>query len=98
MMPDVYYVTVQTRSPNARHNDFGAVIEGYYIVWDGVVKLTDRAGIPIKSYEGKLYSRQLASGENARVVAARLLKAHRLARKSARVSGFDGPINYPRYG
>ena len=93
-MPDVLYVTVQTRSP--RRDDPGAVIEGWYVVSDGTVTLTDRAGNPIKNYEGKLYQ-QHAPGASARVVAGRLLRSHRLSRKSARVSGFDGPINYPRY-
>ena len=93
-MPDVLYVTIQTRAP--RRDDPGAVIEGWYIVSDGTVKLTDRAGNPIKDFEGKLYSQQLGADGSARVAATRLLKAHRLARKSARVSGFDGPINYPR--
>ena len=93
-----YYIAIQTRAPNAKIDDPGAVFEGWYNISDGAVVLTDRYGVALKDNDGKQYSRPIATTESAHAVAGRLVRKLRLARPSSgRAAGFNGPIKYPRY-
>ena len=94
--PEVRHVFVQTRAP--RRDDPGAAVEGAYIVKDDVVHLTDREGNPVRDDNGKLYSKPIANGDTAKVIASRLTKDFRsaLRGKDGRVNGFDRPLQYPK--
>lgn len=91
--PEIKTIITQLRRPSGRPGDHGVAVEGAYIVVDGTVTLTDRAGKPV-SHEGKGYSRKLEPGENPRTAAAALTKKFRLALlgKSGSATGFSGPI------
>jgi hypothetical protein len=97
--PEVFTVYAQVRAPRGP-SDPGAVVEGAYIVTDGVVTLTDRQGNPVRDQHGKLYTKKIANGDSARTIAARMTKDFRsmLRGKDGRVSGFTGPIVYPKFG
>jgi hypothetical protein len=95
--PQVHTIFVQVRAPKGP-GDYGAAVEGAYIVVDGAVTLTDRNGNAVKDQHGKSYSRKISDGETARAVAVRLTKDLRsiLRGKDGRVNGFDRPIRYPK--
>jgi hypothetical protein len=97
-MKQVHTVWAQVRAP--RSGDPGVVVEGAYTVADGVVTLTDREGRPVRDGDGKLYTRKIENGDTAKAVAARMTKQFRTALSGGdqRVSGFSGPIRYPRFG
>ena len=85
-MTDVHKVTIQTRAPRGR--DPGAVAVGWYCVVDNAVVLTDEDGRPLGSDK-----RCLNPGEDVHLVACRLV---RRGQSGGRLSGFNGPMNYPR--
>jgi hypothetical protein len=55
-------------------DNLGAAVEGAYIVTDGVVQLTDRAGNIMRDHNGKTYSKKFGAGGTAKGVAGRLTK------------------------
>jgi hypothetical protein len=57
-------------------------------------------GTPVRDHDGKTYSKKLADGEDAYLIAARLTKEFRSARRGEQkqVNGFSGPIKYPDHG
>ena len=88
-MTEVHQVTTTIRQP--RGNFHGEVAEGCYVVFENCVILTDRAGKPIG---GDGTKRHLAPNDDARQVAARMVRQRR--RASSPINGFDGrPIRYP---
>ena len=66
------YITIQIRRPARDGSDPGAIEEGWYTVTDGVVRLCDRDGDPIRGEES---TAKLKPGETAKEVAVRLLRA-----------------------
>jgi hypothetical protein len=76
----------------------GATAEGFYIVENGKVTLTGRDGFPAHDPEGREYVRELGKNDTPREIAAQLLRAFRTKVRGDRVSGFDGPLRYPRLG
>ena len=85
MSDEVRKVTVQIRPPKGTFP--GEVAEGFYCVVEGHVVLTDETGQPV-SGAAKHY---LASGEDARLIACRMVRNNRKGR-----SPFGtGPIRYP---
>jgi hypothetical protein len=73
------------RSPHGKFP--GSGIRGWFIVEDGVVKLTDADGVPDRDYEW-----HLSSGENPEVIASVLLRRRNDARDPMR--DFHRPIEY----
>jgi hypothetical protein len=94
----LHRVTVQVRAP--KEGDPGAVVEGRYTLEDGVVTLTNHIGTPVRDHDGKTYSKKLEDGEAGHVIAGRLTKEFRRARRGEQkqVNGFSGPIKYPDHG
>ena len=97
--PEVFTVYAQVRAPRGR-NDPGAVVEGAFVTDGNTVTLTDRTGNPVRDQHGKLYTRKIANGDSPKTIAARMTKDFRsmLRGKDGRVSGFDRPIQYPKFG
>jgi hypothetical protein len=87
-MSEVHKITIQTRAPRGR--DPGKVAEGWYVVTDGCVVLTDQDGKP--TGDSKRY---LDPGGDARLIACRLLRGRQ---SSGSASGFNHKIAYPRLG
>jgi hypothetical protein len=87
-------VVVQLKRPRGAFP--GKVCEGCYIVEDGVVMLTDRDGKPALDDHGYRYSKKLAEGDVAEVIAGRLTRElHSALRgRDAPVQGFDSKIEY----
>lgn len=83
---------IQVREPAPSRNFPGEVEYHYYVVEDGVVKLTDASGKPL-SDAGRQYTHQLRDGENARTRAHLLTK---LRRRDVTPRGFGRPIHYPK--
>jgi hypothetical protein len=94
----IHNVVVQIYGPTSS-GDPGTVAEGRYTFEDGTVTLVDHLGSPVKEKYGKTYSKKLEAGEDAYVVAGRLTKQFRSARRGTeKVRGFSGPIHYPNLG
>ena len=86
-------VFVQIRPP--KNGDAGQVVEGMYIVADGVVMLTDRESNPATDERGRKYTHRLRQRENPKVIAGRLTGELRTAlRGIGPTQGFAGPIQY----
>jgi len=87
------YIAVQTTSPDEKPGHPGAVAEGWFILEDNVVILTDRDGKPLHHPRGKQgYQRELGPGETPKQVAGQLLREKRGARPA---DWFNAPISYP---
>ena len=83
-MNDVHKVTIQVRAPKG--NFPGEVAEGWYVIVDGCLVMTDQDGKPVDSEK-----HYLKAGEDAR------LKACRLVRQCPRgPRGFRDKIIYPK--
>jgi hypothetical protein len=98
MTTKVHRVTVDIFRPTSA-GDPGTIAEGAYTVTDDVVTLTDHAGNPVRDKDGKKYSQKLQPGESAHVIAGRMTKTFRTARRGAeKVEGFNRKIIYPDLG
>jgi hypothetical protein len=86
MTDEVKKLTIQVRPPRGTFP--GEVVEGFYCVVDGSVVLTDESGKPIGADK-----RHLSPGEDARLVACRMVRARR---RSVRPTGWDNQISYPK--
>ena len=94
----IFNVTVQIRAP--KEGDPGAVAEGRYTLEDNTVTLVSHAGVPVRGPAGETYSKKLEDGEAAHVIAGRLTKQFRRARRGDKhqVEGFSSPLIYPKNG
>jgi hypothetical protein len=94
-MTDIKSVFVQVEPPKGEYQ--GKVAEGCYIVESGMVKLTNRRGVPVQDDDGKRYEQKL-EGNDPKWVAGQLTKQFRKALRgnSAAPRGFSGPIAYPK--
>ena len=94
----LHRVIVQIYPP--RDDYPGQVAEGQYLFEAGTVTLTDHAGTPVRDQHGKSYSQKLEAGQDPHVIAGRLTKRFRSARRGDkdRASGFNRPIHYPKLG
>ena len=96
-MPDSTPKTVFVQIRPPKNGDAGQVVEGMYIVADGVVMLTDRESNPATDERGRKYTHKLREGESPKVIAGRLTRELRTALRGAGpTAGFDGPIAYPK--
>ena len=80
-------VFIETRRPRG-------TIEGHYKVIGDVVTLVDINGKPLTSDDQK-YSRKLTAGDNAKQIAAQLLRRHYNATRTG-PRGFSYKITYPK--
>jgi len=85
-MIDVHKVRIQVRAP--RGNFGGEIAEGWYVVFENSVIMTDADGKPIDSEKHRL-----APGDDPHIVAHRLLRQRRTSPR-----GFSDKIIYPRMG
>jgi len=85
-MTDVHKVTLQVRAPRGTFP--GEVVEGWYVVIDNAVVLTDAAGKPINGEK-----HHLAPGQDAHLLACRLIRQRR---NSGAPRGFNDRIHYPK--
>ena len=81
------YITIQLRRPSDSYPG-GVIEEGWFVVKDNVVFLSDRDG---DALPGKGNRRPIGPGETGREVAVRLL---RLKARSRPVSPFNRPLRY----
>ena len=101
-MTEVHHVFIQIARP-LPPDDPGSAEYGHYIITDGVVTLTDEAGVPLKRGGSlrrgdppAIWSRKMGEGEDARRVARELLRAKYVATKKG--TDFNRTIRYPRWG
>ena len=87
-------VFLQLKRPSDNHP--GDVLEGFFTVENDTVLLVDHDGAAVKDAQGGMYSRKLTANENPKSVAGRLLRTHYSATRHKSVSGFAGPIFYPK--
>jgi hypothetical protein len=94
----LHRVEVQIEAP--KENFPGRPVQGMYVVDDKVVILVDHVGNPVRNRDGKTYSKKLEPGEDPRVIAGRLTKQFRRARRGDKnsVPGFHDQIIYPPLG
>ena len=85
-------VFIETRRP--RGTDPGKVLEGHCKVIGDVVTLVDRSGNALAS-GGEKYSRKLSEGDNAKQVAAQLLRQHYNTTRTG-PRGFNDRIHHPK--
>jgi hypothetical protein len=85
-MSEVHKVTIQIRAPRGTFH--GEIAEGWYCVVDNAVVMTDLDGKPLGT------KHNLSPGEDARLVACRLVRQRR--RGSSSVSGFTHKTAYPK--
>ena len=88
-------ITIQTAAPSPGL-PAGAVANAFYIVENNRVTLTGRDGYALHDPEGREYTRELGKGDDARQIAAQLLRGFRTKVRGDRVSGFDRPLVYPK--
>jgi hypothetical protein len=97
-MPEVKQVIVQIKAPKSGFP--GQVAYGYYTLENGVVTMTDQKGNPAVDVNEKKYFHKLLPGEDSRAVACRMTRELRNALRGTSnkpsVSGFDGPMSYPK--
>ena len=86
-MNDVHKITIQIRPP--RGSFPGEIAEGWYCIADGDVVLTDEKGKPLGDQK-----RHLNPGDDARLIACRMLRGRRSSQRS--ISEWSSPISYPK--
>jgi len=87
MSEPVHKVTIQTRAP--RGTDPDRVAEGFYVIVDNAVVMTDQDGKPLD--DSKYH---LGPKDDPRLIACVLTRRRRQAAGS--VNAFDGPIHDPK--
>jgi hypothetical protein len=87
MIPAYFYCVL--RQPPKDGSDPGVIEEGWFIVKDGIVLLTDPEGVPKPGEE----NRRPLGKDGAKAVAVRLLKAKSNRRPS---KPFNRPLRYPK--
>jgi hypothetical protein len=86
MIDEVKKVTVQIKAPRGTFP--GEVAEGWYVVFENNVILTDQDGKPITG----VAKQHIGPDGDARLIACRMIRNRR--RPS---SGFDRPLSYPKW-
>ena len=86
-MTDVHKITLQINAPRGVFP--GEVAEGWYVVFENNVILTDQNGKPISGVN----KRRIESGGDARLIACQMVRSNRRGRAST--AGFNRPISYP---
>jgi hypothetical protein len=81
-MTDVHKVTIQVRAPKG--NFPGEVAIGHYVVVDGALVMTDETGKPVDSEK-----HHLTSGQDARLLACRLVRAGVVQAHAASTTRFN---------
>ena len=108
-MTEVKPITIQIRRP-LNEKDLGEIAHGFYVFEDGIVKLTDQDGTPLKrgasqqlttrtvkgAREAPVWSAAVLAGHDDRMVASRLLHTKVSSEKSG--SDFSRPLRYPPLG
>jgi hypothetical protein len=92
MSNDFQTIFVQMRRP--RDGDPGVTEPGYYRVEDDTIVLVDKNGAPRLNKKGKRLDYRLKPGENARRIAALLVRDHMPNHRE----DFNRPIIYPNLG
>jgi hypothetical protein len=87
-LTDVHKVTIQIKPPKGTFD--GLVEEGWYVVFENHVILTDPDGKPIPGVP----KRAIGPGDDARLIACLMVRNNRKGRAS--VSGFNRPLVYPK--
>jgi hypothetical protein len=96
-MPEVHSVYATVRRPSGRDGDLGQVTEGYYTLQDGLLTMTDSAGVAVRKIKtGEKITHHVQPAEDARSVACRLTLQIYLSRRD--VSDFNMPLYYPPSG
>ena len=67
----VYYVTYQIEAPAEDRSDFGRITEGFYIIEDDELVMTNAEGEPV-FINGREFRHELAPGEVPERIAKRL--------------------------
>ena len=91
MTPQYIYISMR-RPRKDDPEDAGAIEEGWYVVNDGAVQLTDRDGNKVR---GEFVTRPIGPGETAREVAVRMLRARVRSRPA---KAFTRTIRYQKTG
>jgi hypothetical protein len=86
------YIHIQIRRPSKDGSDPGTIEEGWYVVTDDCVQLTDRDGNKVR---GELVTRPIGYGETAKEVAVRMLRARVQSRPA---KSFTRTIRYQKTG
>ena len=84
------YIHIQIRRPSRDGGDPGTIEEGWYVVVDGAVQLTDREKV-----RGEFVTRPIGNGETAKEVAVRMLRTRVM---SGPAKSFNRPIRYAKTG
>ena len=87
MSDEVKKVTLQIKPPKGKFP--GEVAEGWYVVFENNVILTDADGKPIAGVP----KQHIEPGGDARLIACRMVRNNRKGRAS--VAGFNRQISYP---
>ena len=85
MTNEVKRVVIQTRAP--RGADPGRIAEGFYVVVDNSVVMTDQDGKPVGE------KHHLGPKDDPRPIACMLTRRRRCT--AGPINSFDGPIRYP---
>jgi hypothetical protein len=102
-------IIIQLRRPLGG-DDAGEVAIGWFTLEDGIVHLTDEAGVPLKrgisqalttrtvkgARDAPVWSAAVLAGHDAQQVAGRLLHQKTAGERSG--TDFNRPLHYPRSG
>ena len=94
----VHRVEVQIERPRGDYP--GQTVQGRYTFEDGVVTLTDHTGTPVRDRDGKTYSEKVEADGDVRLIAGRLTKQFRIARRGEKSadSNFNRQLHYRNLG
>ena len=92
MSKDFQTIFIQMRRP--RDGDPGVTEPGYYRVEDDTIVLVDKNGVPRLNKKGKRLDYKLKPGQNARRIAALLVRDHLPTYRG----DFNRKIIYPNVG
>jgi len=90
-MDDIKKITLDLRRPG-RGCPAGETVDGWYVVVENNVVLTDAKGQSIGE------KRHLSAGDDPRLVACAMLRQRSRANSGGRPSGFNREIRYPKSG
>ena len=87
MSDEVKKVTIQIKAPRGKFP--GEIAEGWYVVFENNVILTEADGKPIAGVP----KHHIEPDGDARLIACRMVRQRQ---RGSRVAGFNRPLSYPK--
>jgi hypothetical protein len=97
-MSEIKQIIAQVNGPQPETGYPGRVMYGFYVIDDGVLTMTDEAGVPVRDKGGDIVRHKLEDGQDEQSIARVLTLRIWRQRTGGDGNGFNRPLNYPRTG